>query len=340
MPKAKIELIDFQDSLYKDFEAKTNKCVFYSNEWLKTLTNSYKYKLKLLKIDDRERGESFIPFMVVRNVKFQKRLVSVPFSDETQVVDLGLGKEIMAYLESHLKDYKEIEIKSRLEGENWQYEEGNFSYILELEGTEEELFNKFHKTRVKQVVRKAEKNNLEVILNNSKEVLQKFYELHSLTRRRLGVPVQPFNFFENLWQNILSQDKGFVCVIQDKGKPISGSVFLTYKDTVTYKFSASHPDFLNLKPNHLMLWEGIKKALREDFKYFDFGKCEESNSGLRAFKRGWNSIETPIAYSILSNKRIEREAIPVSDNSLVKKVVNNTPQSMQKFLSYLYKYFG
>lgn len=340
MKNTMFELIDFHESSYKNFEEKTNKCIFYSIDWLKIIAETYKYKLKLLKINNSNTSESFIPFIEMKNMKLQKKLISIPFSDHTQIDCFGEDSQMTKFLQQFLNEYLEIEIKSKVRDDNWEYVTDNLGYTLELNGSEEEIFNSFHKTRVKQVIKKAEKNQLKVFHSTSLEAINHFYQLHKLTRRKLGVPVQPIKLFKKLWENIISQNKGFIGLVKYQSKIIASSIFLFYKDTITYKYSASHPNFLYLKPNHLMLWDAISTGIDKNFSKFDFGKCKKENTGLRAFKKGWNAEETKIYYSILSKSKIKHRTGSLSDNKFVKMLVRKTPDPFQKCLSYMYKFYG
>lgn len=126
--------------------------------------------------------------------------------------------------------------------------------------------------------------------------MEAFYDLHSRTRQRQGVPVQPLHYFQILYRRIIQQGIGFVLAYQT-GKPIAGAVFLHYNKTLIYKYGASNPDYWHLRPNDLLFWNVIERACEQGFHWLDWGKTDVENDGLRKFKSGWGSEEQPLFYS-------------------------------------------
>jgi CelD/BcsL family acetyltransferase involved in cellulose biosynthesis len=116
------------------------------------------------------------------------------------------------------------------------------------------------------------------------------------TRRKLGVLPQPFRFFEAIHRNLFIPGRGFLLVAEVEEQMVAGVLYLVFQDTLTYKFNASSAAHLNLYPNYLLVWKGMEIALEKDCKYFDFGRSEPENAGLRLFKSQWASAESVLPY--------------------------------------------
>src|SRR4030095_523653 len=60
------------------------------------------------------------------------------------------------------------------------------------------VFEGFHRSHVQRSVRKAERLGVQVDAGRSSDLIDVFYSLHTMTRRRHGVPVQPRSWFRNV----------------------------------------------------------------------------------------------------------------------------------------------
>ena len=78
--------------------------------------------------------------------------------------------------------------------------------------------------------------------------------------------------------------------------PVAGAVFLHFGKKAIFKYGASIQSYHYLRPNNLLMWQAIKKYLREGCRYFNFGRTEPQNKGLLQFKRGWGARERMIYY--------------------------------------------
>ena len=58
-------------------------------------------------------------------------------------------------------------------------------------------------------VRKAEKEGVCAEVSTSAEAIEVYYGLHCETRRKHGVPPQPFSFFQNIFRNTTKKDNDF-----------------------------------------------------------------------------------------------------------------------------------
>src|SRR5262249_49165081 len=71
-------------------------------------------------------------------------------------------------------------------------------HSLNLVPTPDELFRSFHKDSVQRKIRRAEREGLGIKEGRSDELLESFYHLLLITRKRHGVPPPPRDWFRNL----------------------------------------------------------------------------------------------------------------------------------------------
>jgi hypothetical protein len=145
-------------------------------------------------------------------------------------------------------------------------------------------------------IRRAEKSQLTIREAQGENDLKKFHLLTTLTRRRLNLLPWPYRFFQSIYRNIVTSGHGFLLLAELEGRLIAGSMYFSFKDTVTQKFNASDKDYTQYKPNYLIIWEAIKRAHREGYRSFDLGITNPENQGLATFKRHWGADEAVFPY--------------------------------------------
>jgi CelD/BcsL family acetyltransferase involved in cellulose biosynthesis len=75
------------------------------------------------------------------------------------------------------------------------------------------------------------------------------------------------------------------------GRLIGASVYLKWGDTLYYKFNASAQDALAVRPNNLLVWEGIRLAQSLGCRTLDLGPSDEDQPGLIRFKREFGAVQ-------------------------------------------------
>lgn len=116
--------------------------------------------------------------------------------------------------------------------------------------------------------------------------LPEFYRLHlRLRKNKYRIFPQPYGFFNNIWRQYMDQDKGILFGAFDgRGRMVAAQIYLVCGDGLYYKFSTSRQDALQLKPNNLLIWEGIKFAKERQLSWIDLGSSETDQEGLIWFK--------------------------------------------------------
>lgn len=208
-------------------------------------------------------------------------------------------------------------------------------HYLKLECEPEELKKTFHRTCVRQRISRAIKSNLTLISGSNESDLRSFYRLYVFTRKRLGLPPQPYTFFKSLWDTFYLTGRLQLLLANYEGKPIAGLILLKWKDRVSAEFAASDDGFVSLSPNHFLFWEAIKLSFYEGYKIFDFGRTSPNNKTLMDFKDHWGTIVTDLTHyfypATIHDKRL------TSDDTMLYKIMRKT---CQKFPDYCNELLG
>jgi CelD/BcsL family acetyltransferase involved in cellulose biosynthesis len=316
---------------------------FHHPAWAALLGDCYHYSAFALALDD---GEGHIvaglPVLDVSNRLTGKRWVSLPYTDACSplVAPRGSVDELVAALgeERGRQAIPEFEIRAELPGREARRRSDAVIHTLSLEAEPEQMEQRFKPT-VRSDIAKGSRGGVTVRRAQAVgDLVDTFYGLHVRTRQRLGVPVQPRRYFLGLWHRILKPGFGFCMLAHSDDKPVAGAVFLAWRDTVVYKYSASDRRYLSLRPNHVLLWEAIRWSGANGYSALDLGRTDLDNPGLRHFKRSWGAREDPLVYSSLGEggggSRLSSRGAP-----LLSPMIRHSPPSVCRVIGeLLYRY--
>lgn len=229
-----------------------------------------------------------------------RRGVSLPFSDfcAPLCIDDNLEPLFQAALEyGNQRKWKYLECRD----DSWFADDEMMAsvafhrHVVEVKNDKEALFNQLE-SAVRRGIRKAQNAGVRVDCDTSTEAVRTFFHLHCLTRKRHGVPPQPFRFFENIARIAFAAGHGFVATARLNGMPIASSLFFNFGSEAIYKFGASDYAYQQLRPNNLVMWEALKRCATKGLDRLLLGRTSLTNEGLRRFKLGFGAREEKISY--------------------------------------------
>lgn len=273
---------------------------FHLPQWAALLAESYGYRAFALALE-RDDGTLVAgsPMVATTRVGSRRaRAISLPFTDECPplVRDPDAGR---AFVDALNDAGQPLEIRARVEGLGWATRAEAVVQVLDLEPDPERVRQRFARSQVVRNIKRAEREGVAVRTATSRTDLEAFYALHTRTRRRLGVPVQPRRFFDLLWSRMIEPGHGSILLASRNGTPLAGALFLTWNGTTIYKFGASDPEGWPARPNHALFWTAIRASCLRGDRRFDFGRTDLGDRGLQAFKSGWGAGARPLVYSSL-----------------------------------------
>jgi lipid II:glycine glycyltransferase (peptidoglycan interpeptide bridge formation enzyme) len=303
------KLIDpFSDVRWDSFvQGHPHGSIYQHSCWMKVLALTYKHiKPLCFALEDQENNiRAAIPCFLVKSKLTGTRIVSLPFSSycDPLVADrkdlIKLLDCIIKEVENSTVSYYELRaFKSRDSIDDNRLKSHNYqkNHVLEIKEGFETVKRAFHKDCVVRCVRKAVKSGVEIREGCLEQDLKQFYYIHALTRKRQGLPIQPYKFFKNMWEVLYPRGYFTLLLAELGGKIIAGIILFKFKDIVSFEHGASIPKYLAARPNHLLLWTGIEMACSEGYSYFDFGKTTPENKGLLDFKGRWGAEMYDLPY--------------------------------------------
>ncbi len=309
---------------YDDMVLAAGGSFFHTSFWARVLHDSYNYLPCYLTEVHDGKVTTLVPLMEVRSFLTGRRGVSLPFTDYCEPIIAGQDtvRDILEFLQAYGErgKWKHWELRG---GERfWNQTPVSSCYyrhVLELSTDVDAVFAKL-KSSTKRNIEKAMREKVTVTEVNTLDAVKTFYRLHCLTRKKHGVPPQPFRFFQMIYDHIIRRDHGQVVLAYHQGKAIAAAVYLHFGNEAIYKFGASDSKYLHVRPNDLLMWEAIQWYCRNGYTQFCFGRTEPGNEGLRQFKNGWGAEETVIRYFRYNIRKKEfktEEASPAAISPMI-----------------------
>jgi len=245
-------------------------------------------------------------FCLVESWITGRRLVSLPFSDHCELLVDNAAEEqvLVSALEQRLHQeklrYVELRAERPFAGSNGVYvwTQSFCFHQLDLRRDLGTLLADCHKSSTQRKILRAEREGLTYEVGQSQALLDAFWNLLVITRRRHQIPPQPKSWFRNLIDCF-----GAALQIRVAWKdrvPLAAILTLSYKDTLMYKYGCSDMRFNNLGGTQLLFWRSIQEAKRDGLRVLDLGRSDLSNTGLITFKDRLGSSRSMLTYSRLS----------------------------------------
>lgn len=259
----RLEFVPPHDEAWQAFVASLPDAnIFHATAWMDLLNTCYGYRYFVLV--SRDAGGSItagLPFMDVKSWLTGRRWVALPFSDYCtplahDAASLERWTDALVRL-SQAPGTPWIEVRWALPAR--QPIAAGTSYVLHrlplCPNTEQvgRALDSMHR----QNIRAARRNGVRVEYGADEDDMRRFYNLHLETRRRKGMPVQPWRFFRLLHEKIICSHHGFVLLAYQGDTCLAGGVFLHWGESLMCKYAASREDTLDLRPNNLLFWTGI-----------------------------------------------------------------------------------
>jgi lipid II:glycine glycyltransferase (peptidoglycan interpeptide bridge formation enzyme) len=303
-----IKLIDpFIDARWDSFvQSHPFGTIYQHSSWMKVLALTYQHTKPLcFAIEDKEGNiRGAIPSFIVKSKLTGTRIVSLPFTSYCDPL-VDNKKDLVKLLDPIVKETENISAsyyelrtfwnQDLIEDDRFKQHNYHKIHILDVQDGFEQVKRSFPKDIVKSM-NKAMRCGLTLKQGSTEHDLKEFYFMHALMRRRLGFPIQPYQFFKNMWDILYPQGYLELLLATWNKSIIAGIILFKFKGIVTYEFGSPLQKYLDKKPNHFLLWSAIEKACSEGYHYFDFGKSPPDHKGLLDFKKRWGAKMYDLPY--------------------------------------------
>lgn len=295
-PPRPVAIIPGDDpALWRDLGGHPSGSLFASCPWIEAVSRTYGFDVAASARESCGRYDAAIVFSHVRDFRGE-RIVCFPFSDFSDPFadDIAAWREVVAPLLAHGVpiQLRCLRNSSPAGDERFRLTRRAAWHATDLDRTEEDIWLTLS-GKARTPIRKAQTDGLRVRESRSLDDLRTFYDMHCHVRKaKYRLLAQPFAFLENLHRAFSENDQLTVFLAEKAGTPVAGSVFISWGDTLYYKFNASVGRDYGV--NELILWVAMQAARSRGLRLLDFGASDLDQPGLIAFKRKFASEEREI----------------------------------------------
>ncbi len=267
--------------------------IFSSPPWLRALNATYGFAIEgWLQTDDQER-----PMGGISAARLQyedgERLIALPFSDFCNPIDIA-GSTWPVLADLLVAQGLPVEIRclddaAPLEDDRFTPVFADLWHAIDLESDEDRAWESLAGS-ARRAIRKARGAGIEIRFGTDPASLRAFYDLHlGVRKHKYRLLPQPFTFFESLQEAF--GDSLVVLGAWRDNDLIAAILYLAWGDTLYYKFNASSESALDVRPNDLLMWEGMRYAVSCGLKVVDLGRTDADHESLARYKAKYATRE-------------------------------------------------
>jgi hypothetical protein len=320
--------------------------VFHTRGWLQALRHTYDYRpVVYTTTEPGQRLSNGWVFCRVQNWITGKRLVSLPFSDHCDpLVESPEQLHVLAHSLTKSQpgegwDYVECRpLRAVFDSEEFQSSKEFCFHKLDLAPDLSDLFRALHKDSTQRKIKRAERESISFAEGSSAVLLDHFYHLLVLTRRRHKRLPQPRKWFSILAARLGDNLK--VRVAYCNGVPIAAVLTLRFKTKLVYKYGGADQRYFHLGGMQSLLWRAIEDAKQTGVVEFDLGRSDLSNRGLIVFKNRLGAIPSTLKYFRYPGRRQSWSFASAASEFFGEYVRFMPTRMLVAGGSLLYKYFG
>jgi hypothetical protein len=228
----------------------------------------------------------------------------VPFSDHCEpLVDTAQEwSEILGFLSAGIDSgrWTSVELRPRTSAlmadasGTWNASREYLFHRCDLTPGIDDILARLHPSCMQRPIRRAAREQLRCESGSSPSLLDTFYGLLRMTRRRHGRPPQPIAWFRNLAATL--GDRLTVRVASKAGRPIASILTISFKNRLVYKYGGSDAAYHKLGGMPFLFWQAMQDAKARGFEELDLGRSDTDQQGLSDFKDRLGAEATTLTY--------------------------------------------
>ena len=276
---------------------------FHQRGWLEALSRTYGYQpLMLTRASADQPLNDGIVLCRVSSWITGTRLVSLPFSDHCDPL-LNNSEEFCEFAEwlraeRDCQRWRYIEIRplSRIQEGNHglQLSHSYCFHELDLTPSLEQIFRGLDKDSVQRRIQRAEREGLSYEAGRSEGLVEEFYRLLLITRRRHHLLPQPRLWLKNLVGCMGANVE--IRVARNSNVPIAAMLTLRHRSSVIYKYGCSDDKLHNLGGVPFLFWKLIEESKASGAAKIDFGRSDLDQESLINFKDKFGTSKRLLNY--------------------------------------------
>ena len=174
------------------------------------------------------------------------------------------------------------------------------TWILDVRKEEDALLKEMKKNH-RNLIRRAEKEGVEIVRGDSEDFLKEFYDIHMETVKRHHFVPFSYDYIKAELETFRKDGQIAIFNAKYEEKIISSAIIVFYGREAFYHHGASSSQYAKIPSSYLALWEAIKEAKKRGAEKFNFYGIVDDNPkhpwyGLSKFKKGFGGYESNLVH--------------------------------------------
>jgi hypothetical protein len=151
--------------------------------------------------------------------------------------------------------------------------------------------------KTRNLVRKARNQGFTLRLADDDEGWDFLFATHVENMRAMQGNAKPRTHFDALRANVPARWRQLL-VTMAGDEPVAALLLLRFNRTVEYLTPVIKHEHRSTQPLSFAIWHGMLHAVRDGFRYWNWGGTWNSQTTLHHFKAGWGAIDRPYRYVV------------------------------------------
>ncbi len=174
------------------------------------------------------------------------------------------------------------------------------TWILDISKSEEDLLKGMKKNH-RNLIRRAEKDGVEILVDDSEEFLKTFYAIHMETVQRHHFIPFSYDYIKKEVDSFKEDKQILIFNAKYQEEIISSAIIVFYGNEAFYHHGASSSKYARVPSSYLTLFRAIQEAKKRGIRKFNFYGIVENNPkhpwfGLSKFKKGFGGYELSLVH--------------------------------------------
>jgi len=297
--QVKVELTSTPETWDGYLAAKGHAGFYQRAAWLRVLQDGLQHEPACLQATVGRQLVGVLPLAFVNSPLFGRFLVSLPYVNSSGLVADSPEAEL-ALVERAIEladqlDVRYLELRHERAVNHPLLKQAVTDKVhmrLQLPSTTDGLWDAI-KSKVRNQIRKAQKNEGFSVHWGGLEILDEFYDVFCRNMRDLGTP--PFS--RKLFAALIDHFPGDAefCSVRLHGQPVASGLLVHGPGTTEVPSASSLRQFNSTNCNMFLYWSLLTRAVERGQNTFDFGRSSR-DSGTYAFKSQWGATESPAVW--------------------------------------------
>ncbi|MFH0919514.1 MAG: GNAT family N-acetyltransferase [Fibrobacterota bacterium] len=158
------------------------------------------------------------------------------------------------------------------------------------------LLDLFH-VKTRNALRKPYKEGVTCGVENTPEAFDALVRLHVAGMESIGGKPKTPEFFRAVRQ-LFSPSEMPLYIARHQGRILAALLLFRFNRTVEYFTPASDGEARSLQPMSMLIFESMKQAVRDGYRYYNFGGTWKNQESLYRFKQRWGARDFNYTYHV------------------------------------------